>query len=449
MYKSKKILFVLSILLVTGFASVGSAKNVVPKVTSHPSVAGFIKKAIPWGAAAVFSLSAVAGKVIAENGGGASSVEQVEQSEESLSLSEIDGLDEFQEFMEKCEIAECSEWGAQMLAGIVGVNGTDNDGYTPLDYAAWWASYRGDIELARELVAAGADIRGLSIEKHRRPFDTHLGAAAALVTDRDMFLSVAEDEGGIDRLTKEQKERLLEDATRFANKPVVEALLDHGTDPNAALFRASFIHGMGTLKNVVHDPRAEILSMLLDRGGDVNLRRNGDGGRTTPLHLAVYNGNLAGAEVLLKRGADPNIMEGWTSLHAATIRYFSGLDPMVEMLVLTNSLLVHGADARVVDDKGLTPYDYAVKEHKGAVAADKKPAAATAAILLQEMGVDMDAEGRTPEYWAQLSGRNKTIQELIERKEPTIRMPILELKRRIIYRGMTLRQTEGSLLQKK
>ena len=113
-------------------------------------------------------------------------------------------------------------------------------------------------------------------------------------------------------------------------------------------------------------------------------------------------------EILLTHGADPNVPDQWkmTPLHRAAHRSEGYAFEMVSML------LARGAQANVKDIDGKTPYDNVFTSrytiHKPALEA------ATAALLLYAtVGAEgKDAQGRTPEYWAKLSG-NETIQKIV------------------------------------
>ena len=128
----------------------------------------------------------------------------------------------------------------------------------------------------------------------------------------------------------------------------------------------------------------------------------------TPLHRAVGEGNLRSGETLLEGRAHPNIADksGQTPLHRAAA--YGGTMTRFE---LVGMLLASGAEVNIKDNYGHTPYDYAVENYKLAVGIRAPAAAAAAAILLQTMVEDEDAQGRTPAYWAELSG-SETIKKI-------------------------------------
>ncbi|XP_001604063.1 ankyrin-3 [Nasonia vitripennis] len=97
------------------------------------------------------------------------------------------------------------------------------------------------------------------------------------------------------------------------------------------------------------DKKAEVATVLLDNGADVNAR-NKTG--LTPLHIALKKGYVDLVEVLLKYNVDPNIAEYenfCTALHLATFNDF--LAPKSEEIV--SALISKGADVdrRQLDGK--------------------------------------------------------------------------------------------------
>jgi ankyrin repeat protein len=95
----------------------------------------------------------------------------------------------------------------------------------------------------------------------------------------------------------------------------------------------------------------EIARRLLDLGANPNLASNNDL-RVAPLNSAVTTGSAAMVELLLARGASPNLEEasGYTPLHTAAGH---GNREIIEML------LAAGADATRRTKDGKTPGDVA------------------------------------------------------------------------------------------
>jgi hypothetical protein len=85
-------------------------------------------------------------------------------------------------------------------------------------------------------------------------------------------------------------------AVESGNAAEVAALLDGGADPNGTVGLA----GMTPLKLAVKAGRLEMARFLIERGADVNARRNGTGALT----LASIAGNLPMVDFLLSKGAE-------------------------------------------------------------------------------------------------------------------------------------------------
>lgn len=96
----------------------------------------------------------------------------------------------------------------------------------------------------------------------------------------------------------------------------------------------------------------DLANALLDKGAKVDSRST-NSMKNTPLHAAAAGGVTALVDLLLKRGANPNLAQegGWTALHAAAQ---SGNRPMAE------TLLAHGANINQRADNNQTPLDMAL-----------------------------------------------------------------------------------------
>ena len=83
-----------------------------------------------------------------------------------------------------------------------------------------------------------------------------------------------------------------------------------GIDPSIGMFGVA-------LSRQRTMPRQTVMSILIARGADVNVRDVQRG--STPLHLAVEKGNQRSVEILLERRARPDIADksGQTPLHRA------------------------------------------------------------------------------------------------------------------------------------
>jgi hypothetical protein len=131
---------------------------------------------------------------------------------------------------------------------------------------------------------------------------------------------------------------------------ILSLLIEHGADVEE---RQSILNYKRTpLHLAAWGGRLEAGQCLLDRGANINAR---DSDRDTPLTLAVYKGHVEFARVLLERGAvnDTQNIRGDTALYFA-IKY--GHTQAVQLL------LEHGADVNVRNEDGNTPSKLASSE---------------------------------------------------------------------------------------
>lgn len=180
--------------------------------------------------------------------------------------------------------------------------------------------------------------------------------------DADPHVIAARDENGVSAV------RL----AHYHGRPAVaEALL--ARDPTLDVFEAATVGDVRRAQELLErDPslantyaadgftplglaayfgRRDMVELLLARGADPNLAsRNAD--RFTPLHSAVAGADPKIARTLLGAGAEPNARQsrGATPLHSAAA---------VGDLATVRELLAHGGDALVASDDGKTPLDLA------------------------------------------------------------------------------------------
>jgi len=234
-----------------------------------------------------------------------------------------------------------------LLKQHVAVNTPQADGMTALH----WAAYQDDIEIARLLIRAGADLKATN-----RYGVTPLSLACtngngAMV---ELFLKAGADPNA----SLPGGETPLMTASRTGNVATVKALINHGAAVDAkddrrgqtalmwaaaeghaavvqalidadADFKLRVPSGLSPLMFAAREGRSEVVEVLLKAGADVSDTipagsRRGYGGRlppvgTTPLLLAVNNGHFELASRLLDAGANPNAdLTGYTVLHAIT-----------------------------------------------------------------------------------------------------------------------------------
>ena len=275
--------------------------------------------------------------------------------------------------------------------GGVDVDAAEADGTTALH----WAAYRGDVETARLLLAAGAGA-GPGNRYSVTPLTLAAGRGDASIVGALL------DAGADPNTTLPEGETVLMTAARTGAADVLRLLLDRGADPRAreswrgqtalhwaaAENHARAVHalvergadmdersaaGWSALLYAVRAGAADAVRALLEAGADAGdaIRPHAGGGDdgdaagssgrrdpaagTSALVLAVMNGHFSLAQHLVERGADPNAAEqGWSALHqlAYTRRPNSGKGmPPVVLLDRVDTL----AFARFLLDRGANP----------------------------------------------------------------------------------------------
>ena len=138
----------------------------------------------------------------------------------------------------------------------------------------------------------------------------------------------------------------------------VEAWLDRGGDPNAMLPSGDIERDWSLLRRAARRGRAEIISLLLSRGADIDATDRD--GRTALYQMLNYwtaYGSLPALRLLLSRGPDVNLalnessgFAGRSPLHNTAAP--GNVDPM-------RMLLRAGADPELRDSYGCTAEDHA------------------------------------------------------------------------------------------
>jgi ankyrin repeat protein len=240
---------------------------------------------------------------------------------------------------------------------VPAANGRGFEGRTPVvpqpgqaveEFASGWltplmfAAREGDVESARLLVAAGADVNAIGSDGK-----DSLGLAifngnyelASFLVDNKANVNQADTQGftplfwAVDR-------RNMETAPNFPwmvttdPLPLIKKLLDAGANPNAL---------------VNNTPRARM------RAGSPRIVF------ATALMRAAFAGDLELVKVLLAKGADPAIVskDNETVIEAAAalgfIQGYQKGKPAAERLEVIKLLVGLGADVNAADDYGITP----------------------------------------------------------------------------------------------
>ena len=126
---------------------------------------------------------------------------------------------------------------------------------------------------------------------------------------------------------------------------ILSLLLDHGGDVDLQ----GGVNGATPLLRASWEGKLEAGHYLLDRGADINARNRDN---WTALFYAVHKGHIEFARMLLKRGAvvDDRDTVGYTPLHLAVI---------TNNIQAMRLLLEHGADVNARDKRGDTPFQRA------------------------------------------------------------------------------------------
>lgn len=269
---------------------------------------------------------------------------------------------------------ETSGFGKEILAEV------EMGGYTPLLFAA----RSGDLESARLMLAAGADVN-----------DTAPQGTSALVV-----------------------------ALHSMHFPLAALLLDKGADPNVAGA------GYTALHTAILHGRVELVTALLAKGADPNapLKQGTPARRASPDY--VISGEYVGADpvwlaarfgepeimrLLAKQGAKTSgVVKGTTVLHSA-VQATRRTDPGVTvdnaareklMVETVTAALDLGGDVKAIDEEGNTALHLAVSRRQTAVAK-----------LLVGRGARLDVKNKKDQTPVSLAAGNKAMEELLRSLE--------------------------------
>ncbi|MFL6257381.1 MAG: ankyrin repeat domain-containing protein [Pyrinomonadaceae bacterium] len=138
----------------------------------------------------------------------------------------------------------------------------------------------------------------------------------------------------------------LDVAVAKGDAETIRALLAGGADPNAEMQTSGDTALTVAVK--LRDPLVALL--LLDKGADVNLRPKSEHGAAA-LHVAARNGDLEMLNLLLSRGAEPDVRDARGNTPLMTGAEYT---PVIEALV------AKGADVNARNEAGVTPLRSAV-----------------------------------------------------------------------------------------
>ena len=280
-----------------------------------------------------------------------------------------------------------------------------------------FAATSGNVEIARILLDAGADIDagdsdnstalGVAAMRGHAPLVGFLIERGANVNHRDRKadcpLSFAVSAG------KEEIARQLVEAGAdlYYRSPEGETLLHKSCSRNMAVFTAYLLdngadieeksaHGMTALGFATMEGRVDIVRLLLDRGANVN---PSGGENRTPLIYATWRNQVECARILIEKGADINAAspDGRTAIINAADNCSA------EMVRL---LIENGADVNHKSDNGET----AIVMASGKGYSDR-----VAALLAAKADPDLgtDSSGRTALQLAATAGYTEVARALL------------------------------------
>jgi ankyrin repeat protein len=291
------------------------------------------------------------------------------------------------------DAAERADWArVRELAGrLDDVDRPQADGMTALH----WASYHDNLDSARLLIEAGADVRlanrygvtplslactngsgpmvELLLDAGADPNAILRGGETALMTSsrtgKPGAVRALLDRGATVDATEHRGQTALMWASAEGHAEVVRLLIDAGADPLARL-----PSGFTPLFFAAREGRIAVALLLIDVGADVNeTMRPDSSGRSpargySPLMLAIENGHFELASVLLDLGADPNDeRSGYPPLHTLTWVRKPNLGDdesgnpapigsgTLTSLQLVEDLVEHGADVNARLRRGPSP----------------------------------------------------------------------------------------------
>jgi ankyrin repeat protein len=244
-----------------------------------------------------------------------------------------------------------------LLANKPNVDAVNQSGATPLADAA----SLGNTNILALLLAVGADPNLKSPGgEHARWTPLHMAINSGQNDCLAMLLQHKADPNARVLLYENNHESTpLLMATARANLEAVELLLSHSADPNLKSVEGNTPLLITISSGEQNSPNfVRILQLLLEHGADPNAP-NRDG--TTALMLSAYYGQREGVELLIAHKADLNAKnkEGLTALHYIAREKNRNLSAGAELI------LKAGADPNLSDAHEYTPLSYAMASSDG------------------------------------------------------------------------------------
>lgn len=244
-----------------------------------------------------------------------------------------------------------------LLKQHVDVNAPQADGTTALH----WAVRENDQDMADRLIKAGANVKAANRYGITPLYLACVNGSAPMIAK---LLNAGADPNS----TTTEGETALMTAARSGSAEAVDVLIQHGADVNAKeewrqqtplMWASAECHPQVAQELIAHgaDVNAKQVEWHWERQVTKEPREKWMPlGGLTPLHFAARQGCLAGVDVLVKAGAQMNVVnpDGFSPLLLAIINAHYDVAAY---------LVDHGADANVADETGRTPLYAAVDMH--------------------------------------------------------------------------------------
>ena len=240
-----------------------------------------------------------------------------------------------------------------LLERSADVNARRNDHQTPLHAA----SYFGNVGIVRLLLDHGADPEANADgDMGDKPLHKVSSGEYRSQEDGVRVAQLLLEHGADVNTRRDDHWTSLHAASYFGNVEIVRLLLDHGADPEASAegyMGDKPLHKVSVGEYRSHEDGVRVAQLLLERGADVNTRRND---HQTPLHAASYFGNVEIVRLLLDHGADPEANAegsmGEKPLHKVSVGEYRSQEDGVRVGQL---LLERGADVNTRRNDHQTP----------------------------------------------------------------------------------------------
>ena len=180
-------------------------------------------------------------------------------------------------------------------------------------------------------------------------------------------------------------------AAAFGHREVIKLLLSRGSNPNFG----NNNNETPLLASVLGSHGDCIKTLLSHPDLNINSQRNSD--KWTALHCSSAVGQLSITQMLLKAGADVNLVD---DIHGTPL-YYAAVEGHAEVV---ECLLKHGAISTITDDNGWSPLHCACDTHNGIV------------LQLLNSGSEIDKQdnvGCTPLHGAAINGNLADLRVLL------------------------------------